>query len=174
MASALGGILAYGLMQMEGTQGYGGWRWIFIIEGCVCYQCTPGSSMANSLGKLTCGVAFLGYIFLVSFPDNTKSRSIRFLTEEQRQIVIARVNQDRADADLEKFTFKRWLGGAVDWKIWAYGACKHTRYSYPNRQSLPSEPMSERKLQSSYLLTPSPQVSAAQQPSPTLSLTSSP
>ncbi|KAI4187960.1 MAG: hypothetical protein L6R41_002464 [Letrouitia leprolyta] len=123
MASALGGILAYGLMQMEGTQGYGGWRWIFIIEGCVCYQCTPGSSMANSLGKLTCGVAFLGYIFLVSFPDNTKSRSIRFLTEEQRQIVIARVNQDRADADLEKFTFKRWLGGAVDWKIWAYGAC---------------------------------------------------
>lgn len=106
LASALGGILAYGLMQLEGTHGYGGWRWIFIVEGC-----------------LTCGVAFLGYIFLVSFPDNTKSRSIRFISEEERQIVIARVNQDRGDADLEEFTLKRWLGGAADWKIWAYGAC---------------------------------------------------
>ena len=26
-ASALSGILAYGLMQMEGTQGIRGWRW---------------------------------------------------------------------------------------------------------------------------------------------------
>ena len=41
LASAFGGILAFGLMQMEGIQGYGGWRWIFIIEGCVCTSCTP-------------------------------------------------------------------------------------------------------------------------------------
>ncbi|KAL9027430.1 MAG: hypothetical protein Q9196_004039 [Gyalolechia fulgens] len=106
LASAFGGILAYGLMQMDGIQGYGGWRWIFIIEGC-----------------LTCLVAFLGYIFLVSFPDNEKSRSIRFLSAEDRQLIIARVNQDRGDANLEKFSFKEWLGGAADWKIWAYGLC---------------------------------------------------
>lgn len=35
LASAFGGILAFGLMQMEGVGGYGGWRWIFIIEGLV-------------------------------------------------------------------------------------------------------------------------------------------
>lgn len=35
LASAFGGILAYGVMQMDGIRGYGGWRWIFIIEGCV-------------------------------------------------------------------------------------------------------------------------------------------
>jgi hypothetical protein len=35
VASALAGILAYGLMQMDGVQGLGGWRWIFIIEGVV-------------------------------------------------------------------------------------------------------------------------------------------
>ncbi|KAL8902138.1 MAG: hypothetical protein Q9207_004857 [Kuettlingeria erythrocarpa] len=85
LASAFGGILAFGLMQMD--------------------------------------VAFLGYIFLISFPDNTKSRSIRFISEEERQLIIARVNQDRGDADLEKFTVMRWLGGAADWKIWAYGLC---------------------------------------------------
>jgi hypothetical protein len=35
VASALAGILAYGLMQMDGVQGLSGWRWIFIIEGVV-------------------------------------------------------------------------------------------------------------------------------------------
>lgn len=36
VASALSGILAFGLMQLDGTQGLGGWRWIFILEGVVC------------------------------------------------------------------------------------------------------------------------------------------
>ena len=35
LASAFGGILAYGLMQMDGLAGKTGWRWIFIIEGIV-------------------------------------------------------------------------------------------------------------------------------------------
>jgi MFS family permease len=32
MASALSGILAYGLMQLQGRRGLGGWRWIFIVS----------------------------------------------------------------------------------------------------------------------------------------------
>jgi MFS family permease len=32
MASALSGILAYGLMQLKGRAGLGGWRWIFIVS----------------------------------------------------------------------------------------------------------------------------------------------
>jgi len=35
VASAFGGILAFGLMQMDGVANYRGWRWIFIIEGIV-------------------------------------------------------------------------------------------------------------------------------------------
>lgn len=69
-------------------------------------------------------MALLGYILLVSFPDNQKSRFVWFLSAEERQLIVARVNQDRGDADLEKFSFKKWLGGASDWKIWAYGLCK--------------------------------------------------
>ena len=38
VASAFGGILAYGLMHMQGLRGYGGWRWIFIIEGVVSFS----------------------------------------------------------------------------------------------------------------------------------------
>ena len=32
MASGWGGILAYGLMQMDGLSGLLGWRWIFIAS----------------------------------------------------------------------------------------------------------------------------------------------
>lgn len=35
VASALAGILAFGLTQMNGTRGIAGWRWIFILEGVV-------------------------------------------------------------------------------------------------------------------------------------------
>jgi len=34
LASACAGILAYGVMQMDGIRGYRGWSWIFIIEVC--------------------------------------------------------------------------------------------------------------------------------------------
>lgn len=36
VASALSGILAFGLMQLNGQHGLTGWRWIFILEGVVC------------------------------------------------------------------------------------------------------------------------------------------
>jgi MFS family permease len=32
MASAFAGILAYGLMQLNGHAGLSGWRWIFIVR----------------------------------------------------------------------------------------------------------------------------------------------
>ena len=32
LASACSGILAYGIMQMNGLAGLGGWRWIFIVR----------------------------------------------------------------------------------------------------------------------------------------------
>ncbi|KAL8781289.1 MAG: hypothetical protein Q9213_006064 [Squamulea squamosa] len=109
LASAFGGILAFGLIKIQESprqKGDGGWRWIFIVEGC-----------------LTCLVAILGYILLVSFPDNKKSRFIWFLSAEERQLIVARVNQDRGDADIDKFSIRKWLGGASDWKIWVYGLC---------------------------------------------------
>ncbi|CZR54644.1 related to nicotinamide mononucleotide permease [Phialocephala subalpina] len=103
VASAFGGILAFGLMQMKGVAGFNGWRWIFIIEGI-----------------LTCIVAGLGAIFLLSFPDSTRSKSLNFLTPDELRCIIARVNMDRGDVELTKFNFKKWAGSGADWKIWAY------------------------------------------------------
>lgn len=33
LAGAFGGLLAYGLLQMDGISGLAGWRWVYIIEG---------------------------------------------------------------------------------------------------------------------------------------------
>ncbi|EXJ65767.1 uncharacterized protein A1O5_11008 [Cladophialophora psammophila CBS 110553] len=65
LSSAAGGILAYGLMQLGGTAGLGGWRWILIVEGLI-----------------TAVIAMLSYIFLVDFPD-LASKSWNFLTERE-------------------------------------------------------------------------------------------
>lgn len=39
VAGSLSGILAFGLSQMNGMHGLGGWRWIFIMEGVVSRCC---------------------------------------------------------------------------------------------------------------------------------------
>src|ERR1700760_2630686 len=87
---------------MAGIQGLDGWRWIFIIEGC-----------------LTVGLGIAGYFFFVGFPDDGKTYWY-FLTREETQWVIDRVNADRSDAHTEPFTMGRFLRGGLDLKIWGY------------------------------------------------------
>lgn len=52
--AALCGVLAFGFMQLDGREGLGGWRWIFILEGVVClllsFRRWRGDS-ANSVGS---------------------------------------------------------------------------------------------------------------------------
>ncbi|KAL8769018.1 MAG: hypothetical protein Q9209_004935 [Squamulea sp. 1 TL-2023] len=100
VASAFGGILAYGLMQMDGLAGKEGWRWIFIMEGL-----------------LTCVTSFFAYFLLVDFPDKA-DQSWRFLNKDERDFVVRRINKDRDDAIPEKFTIARFLKPALDIKIW--------------------------------------------------------
>ncbi|KAL9010585.1 MAG: hypothetical protein Q9173_004496 [Seirophora scorigena] len=97
---AFGGILAYGLMQMDGIQGKEGWRWIFIMEGV-----------------FTCGASFLAYFFLVDFPDKA-DQSWKFLNRDERDFIVRRINKDRDDAIPEPFTIKRFLRPALDIKLW--------------------------------------------------------
>jgi len=102
MASACSGILAYGLMQMQGLRGYAGWRWIFIIEGI-----------------LTCLIAIGGYFFLVGFPDDTR-QNWNFLTEREMKLIVARVDKDRGDAHTEPFDFWKFVSAGADLKIWGF------------------------------------------------------
>lgn len=103
-ASALSGILAYGLQQLEGRQGLGGWRWIFILEGVI-----------------TVAVAFFAAVFLIKFPDEEmKKPSVKFLKEDELKFVTDRLNADRGDADVEPFSWKKFLEPATEWFIYGF------------------------------------------------------
>ncbi|CAG8958157.1 hypothetical protein HYFRA_00000507 [Hymenoscyphus fraxineus] len=70
LSGSFGGLFAYALLKMDGVAGLEGWRWLYIIEGCV----TVGISIA--------------IVFLL--PDNFESAY--FLNEEDR--VLMRIRAD--------------------------------------------------------------------------------
>ena len=120
MASALAGILAFGLSQMEGTQGIRGWRWIFIIEGVVCeYGPWERTSEYADSVEITGVIGILTLIFLVDFPDRAH-KSWKFLTEKECAFIVRRINRDRSDGDNEPFNLKKFLLPALDLKIWGF------------------------------------------------------
>ncbi|KAL4904014.1 hypothetical protein BDW74DRAFT_31494 [Aspergillus multicolor] len=101
-ASGFGGILAYGLMQMDGIGGQAGWRWIFIIEGI-----------------LTCVLGIGSYIVLVDFPEQSP-KSWHFLNESEAAYIIASIESDRSDVYAEPFTIRGYLCNTKDSKVWLY------------------------------------------------------
>ena len=70
---------------------------------------------------MTVAAAVLGWIFLVDFPDvAVHKKNWRFLSKEEIEFVIRRINKDRQDASTEKFNFGKWLAAGKDWKIWMF------------------------------------------------------
>jgi MFS family permease len=102
LASACAGMLAYGLMQLNGREGLTGWRWIFIIEGA-----------------LTCFLGICAYWLLVDFPDKAHT-SWNFLTEREAKFIINRVDRDRGDAKPEPWNTAKFFKGGLDIKVWGY------------------------------------------------------
>ncbi|KAH0493562.1 hypothetical protein TgHK011_000225 [Trichoderma gracile] len=102
MASGVSGILAYGLMQLNGREGRSGWRWIFIIEG-----------------TLTCAIAIASYWLLVDFPDS-KRQTWNFLTPKELDWVVQRIQHDRGDGIIPPFNLRKFLSAGKDWKIWIH------------------------------------------------------
>ncbi|GKZ18658.1 hypothetical protein AbraIFM66951_007678 [Aspergillus brasiliensis] len=72
LAGAFGGLLASGLGKMDGVRGYGGWRWVFIIEGVI-----------------TCVVAIVWFFIIPGFPEDVK-----WLNEEERTYIRAKLARD--------------------------------------------------------------------------------
>lgn len=65
---------------MKGIGGYNGWRWIFIIEGIV-----------------TVVVAGLAKLVIVDWPETS-----RFLTEEERSLLVRRLEEDTGVAKMNR------------------------------------------------------------------------
>jgi MFS family permease len=104
LIGGLSSIFAYGLMQLDGTHGLSGWRWIFIIEGTI-----------------TCGVALGAYAIIIDFPDKVlQLKRGSFLTANDIELVNARIDRDRDDSQVDPLTMRKALKHLSDWKLWAY------------------------------------------------------
>ncbi|KAL2410902.1 putative transporter [Exophiala dermatitidis] len=97
ISGAFSGLLAYGLANMDGIAGYGGWRWIFIIEGIA-----------------TVLIAAAAIFVLPDWPTTA-----RFLSQSERTLLEQRLGLDTGD----RCRMDRWGKGTAarvfgDIKIW--------------------------------------------------------
>ena len=84
IAGAFSGLLAYAIAHMDGIAGYGGWRWIFILEGIFTVIVAVGS-----------------YWLIPDWPETAK-----FLKEDERELLIRRLALDRSDAHMDHWNKK--------------------------------------------------------------------
>ena len=99
IASALAGILSYGLGSMSGTRGMKGWRWIFSIEG--------GFSML---------VGLVAPLFVPKFPDHTK-----WLSSEQKLHLYSKLEKDHGDYRTATVNWSSFVETSKDWTLWVQG-----------------------------------------------------
>lgn len=57
----------------------------------------------------------------MDFPEDAR-KSWKFLSDDEIQIMIDRVERDRGDAHLTEFNIWSYLAQAKDWKIWCFAA----------------------------------------------------
>jgi MFS family permease len=90
--------LGYCFSLLNGRNGWSGWRWMFLIYGL-----------------LTIVIGIIAYLVVEDFPDKCK-----FLTEEERHIVITRIERDRADSEYDPLTFAKCIKYAKQWRPWLF------------------------------------------------------
>ena len=81
---------------MSGVGGYNGWRWIFIIEGLI-----------------TIIAAVIAKFYVVDWPEKSK-----FLTSEERTMLLRRLREDVAEAKMDRMDKKSTRRVFGDWKIY--------------------------------------------------------
>lgn len=101
-------IIGYAFSLMDGTRGLSGWAWIFIW-----------------FGVLTVLIAILAFFTLVDFPDRAT-----FLTEEERNVVLTRIQRDRADSVHDPLTWEKIVKYSKgEWPRGRGGGVTHTQTS---------------------------------------------
>ena len=84
---------------LDGHAGLAGWRWLYIVCGCM---------------TVPCGAAV--FFFLPDFPHNTRSF---FLSEEEKQMAIERCARNGTSAPAEYLNFKTLKVVVRSWHFWA-------------------------------------------------------
>ncbi|KAI0526406.1 retrograde regulation protein 2 [Xylaria bambusicola] len=99
---ATGGIVNFGLNQLDGKGGITGWRYMFLVQGLISIV----------IGLVT-------YFWMVDFPENAH-RSLWFLTPAEQELAVARINADRKDVEIDEFAWSKVFSHASDFKIYGF------------------------------------------------------
>jgi len=100
---ATGSIVNFGLNKLGGHHSLPGWRWMYIVQG----------SITVFLGLLT-------FFWIPSFPESA-GKTIKFLSSEEIDHVLARIDRDRKDAGKpEPLTTSAILKPFLDPKLYAF------------------------------------------------------
>lgn len=82
-------------------------------------------------------VAILAYFIIVDFPTSDKNK---FLTEEEKKFVVARLAQDRGvEDDKAKVNWSTIVHTFLDWKIWSFSMMYFAGAGYVNDHVLQAE-----------------------------------
>ncbi|KAJ6110899.1 hypothetical protein N7486_003134 [Penicillium sp. IBT 16267x] len=95
ISGAVGGLLAYGLLQMDGIAGKAGWRWVYIIEGLFSF--------------------IIAILIWFGLPNNPEEAY--FLTEEERWMMRVRNEQRRKYMGSEEFSWEEMRIAVTDPKL---------------------------------------------------------
>ncbi|KAI2623944.1 putative MFS transporter [Hypomontagnella submonticulosa] len=101
---ATGGIVNFGLNQLNGKGGIAGWRYMFLVQGII----------SMIIGLMT-------FFWIVDFPEEAH-RSFFFLTAEEQELAVARINADRKDVQPDPFSWGKVFVHAKDPKVYGF-AC---------------------------------------------------
>ncbi|KAF3059664.1 putative transporter C11D3.18C [Daldinia childiae] len=101
---ATGGIVNFGLNQLDGKGGIAGWRYMFLVQGLISII-----------------IGFMTYFWIVDFPEEAH-RSFWFLTPEEQELAVARINADRKDVEPDPFSWGKVFIHARDPKVYGF-AC---------------------------------------------------
>ncbi|KAH0613577.1 uncharacterized protein H6S33_005463 [Morchella sextelata] len=98
LAGAFGGLLARGLVELDGTGGLEGWRWIFIVEGLI-----------------TVVVAVCAYFWIQDSPE-----SASFLSVADKKVLASILARDMS-GESQEFSWPETRAAFGEWKVWTSG-----------------------------------------------------
>lgn len=99
---ATGGIVNFGLNQLNGHHGIKGWQWMYIVQGTIA-----------------CVIGVVTYWWMVEFPENAR-QSFMFLNKEETKLAVSRIQQDRSDVLPTPFSWNELLIHFLDWKVYGF------------------------------------------------------
>jgi len=131
LSGAFGGLLAFGIIQMDGVGGLAGWRWIFILEGIatVLIATFAAFSLPADIGSAKFLTVEEREFALRRFRyDNDTTRKVR-LSEASQAITPEKggpqgsdINStDVIDQEDEKFEWREVVRGLTDVQTWLTG-----------------------------------------------------